>query len=96
MSERKRLVAPRVPATPSEKLAAIQVARTQSSPFARAAPADPDTSVRATCDVCFSTFIAAAGRTAEQNLSVHHEDKHGARAEDSEQASRRRRDRRAK
>ncbi len=78
-------------ATPSERIAAKQVARTQSSPYARVAPAEPDTSIRATCDVCFSTFIGAAGRSADENLAIHHKNRHV--APDPEQASRRRRER---
>ncbi len=84
----------KVPLLPAERLASRQVARTGSSPFARVALAEPDTSIRATCDVCFSTFIAAAGRSADENLAIHHEDRHV--APDAEQGSRRRLDRRAK
>ena len=85
---RPRFIPPAVPLLPAERLAARQVARTQSSPYARVAPAEPDTSVRETCSTCFSSFIAAAGRSAAANLALHVEDKHGA---DAEQASHRRR-----
>jgi hypothetical protein len=36
----------------------------------------------------FASFIAAAGRSADENLAIHHEDRHV--APDPEQASRRR------
>jgi hypothetical protein len=89
---RPRFIPPaKVPLLPAEKLTARQVARTGSSPFARVAPADPDTSIRMTCTTCFASFIATAGngRTAAENLAVHVEDRHVSL--DPEQGSRRRR-----
>ena len=77
-SPRPRFIPPaKVPLLPAEKLASRQVARTRSSPYAREAPADPDTSIRMTCSTCFATYIATAGRTAEQNLAIHVEEARG-------------------